>query len=66
VEVNGVRILGPINVPATVPLHASQMFSRNVLTLLQHLIREGELVVDPADEIAAAMTVAPAAALQSR
>jgi NAD(P) transhydrogenase subunit alpha len=55
-----------VNVASTVPLHASQMFSRNVLTLLQHLIREGELVVDPADEIAAAMTVAPAAALQSR
>jgi NAD(P) transhydrogenase subunit alpha len=66
VEVGGVIIMGPVNVASTVPLHASQMFSRNVLTLLQHLIREGELVVDPADEIAAAMTVAPAAALQSR
>jgi NAD(P) transhydrogenase subunit alpha len=66
VEVNGVRILGPINVPATVPLHASQMFSRNVLTLLQHLIQEGELKLDPADEIASAMTVAPATELLSQ
>jgi NAD(P) transhydrogenase subunit alpha len=66
VEVGGVIVMGPVNVPSTVPLHASQMFSRNVLTLLQHLIREGELALDPADEIASAMTVAPAAALQSR
>jgi NAD(P) transhydrogenase subunit alpha len=57
VEVNGVRVIGPVNVPATVPLHASQMFSRNVLTLLQHLIRDAELVLDPEDEIVAAMKV---------
>ena len=38
VTANGVTILGPLNLPATMPLHASQMFSRNVLTLLQHLI----------------------------
>ena len=66
VEVNGVSILGPLNIPSTVPLHASQMFSRNVLTLLQHLIREGELTLDPADEIATAMTVAPAPAVLSQ
>ena len=41
------KVLGPTNLPATVPLHASQMFSRNVLTLLQHLIKEGELQIDP-------------------
>ena len=34
------------NLPATVPLHASQMFSRNVLTLLQHLIKDGQVVID--------------------
>ena len=36
--------LGPVNLPATMPLHASQMFSRNVLTLLQHLIKDGKPV----------------------
>jgi NAD(P) transhydrogenase subunit alpha len=66
VLVGEVSVMGPVNVPSTVPVHASQMFSRNVLTLLQHLIREGELVLDPADEIAAAMTVAPAAELLSQ
>jgi H+-translocating NAD(P) transhydrogenase subunit alpha len=59
VVVNGVTIFGPRNLPATQPLHASQMFGKNVLTLLQHLTsKEGNtLVVDPADEITGAMLV---------
>ncbi|MGE3275155.1 MAG: Re/Si-specific NAD(P)(+) transhydrogenase subunit alpha [Vicinamibacterales bacterium] len=53
---NGVTILGPVNLPATMPYHASQMFSRNVLTLLQHLItKEGELVINVEDEITGPM-----------
>jgi NAD(P) transhydrogenase subunit alpha len=55
---NGVSILGPINVPATVPLHASQMFSRNVLTLLQYLMKDGQVVIDLNDEITGPMCVA--------
>jgi H+-translocating NAD(P) transhydrogenase subunit alpha len=58
VEVGGVRILAPANLAATLPLHASQMFSRNVLTLLQHLIRDGELHLDLDDDIAGPMCVA--------
>jgi NAD(P) transhydrogenase subunit alpha len=58
VRANGVTILGPVNLPATVPYHASQMFGRNVLALLQHLIaKDGELVIDPDDEITGAMLV---------
>jgi len=57
VEAHGVRILGPVNLSASLPLHASQMFSRNVLTLLQHLIREDELRVDPDDDVAGPMLV---------
>jgi len=52
-----VTVLGPLNLPATVPLHASQMYSRNLQTLLQHLVKEGALVVDLADEITGAMVV---------
>jgi NAD(P) transhydrogenase subunit alpha len=36
---HGVTILGPTNLPATVPYHASQLYARNVLTLVQHLVR---------------------------
>jgi NAD(P) transhydrogenase subunit alpha len=57
VTANGVTVLGPVNLPSTVPVHASQMFSKNVLTLLQHMMRDGKLAVDPADEIAGAMIV---------
>ena len=47
----GVTILGPTNLPSTVPFHASQMYSNNITTLLLHLVTDGELVCDPDDEI---------------
>jgi NAD(P) transhydrogenase subunit alpha len=45
----GVTILGPLNLPATVPFHASQMYGRNVTALLQHLAKDGRLTLDPQD-----------------
>jgi NAD(P) transhydrogenase subunit alpha len=57
---NGVTVLGPLNIASSVPFHASQMLSRNVLTLLQHLTKDGALHVDVADEITGAMAVAHA------
>ncbi|MGH9383494.1 MAG: Re/Si-specific NAD(P)(+) transhydrogenase subunit alpha [Vicinamibacterales bacterium] len=61
VTADGVTILGPVNLPATMPLHASQMFSRNVFALLQHLIsKENQLVVDLDSEITGPMCLAHA------
>ncbi len=57
VEANGVLILGPLNLASTVPVHASQMLNRNVLTLLQYLLRDGALAIDLDDEITGAMAV---------
>ena len=57
VDVGGVHIVGPLNVPSTVPYHASQMFSRNVVTLLRHVVPDGKLTIDLADEIVGAMAV---------
>ena len=54
------RIIGPVNLASTVPFHASQMFSRNVVTLLRHLITEGALTVDPSDEIVSPMLLGAA------
>jgi len=51
VEVDGVVVDGTSNVPSTVPLHASQLYARNVANLLQHLVSEGRLQVDLEDEI---------------
>ncbi len=48
---NGVSIIGPTNLPSTMPVHASQMFSKNMLTLLQHLIKENKLLLNFADDI---------------
>jgi NAD(P) transhydrogenase subunit alpha len=51
VTTGGVTILGPTNLPATVPYHASQMYSRNITAFLLHLITDGELTLDLEDEI---------------
>jgi NAD(P) transhydrogenase subunit alpha len=64
VEVHGVTVIGPLNLAATLPLHASQMYGRNVLTLLQHLVQSGSLTVDPSDEIAGPMTVTQGGAVR--
>jgi len=48
---NGVTIFGPLNLPATVPVHASQLYSRNVNTFLALLLKKGELNLDMNDEI---------------
>jgi len=48
---HGVSIVGEENVPGLVPYHSSDMYSRNVLTVLQHLLDEGEPKYDFEDEI---------------
>ena len=53
----GVSILGPLNLAASVPLHASQMYGRNVLTFVTYLLKEGALRLDLADPIAGPMCV---------
>jgi len=51
VEVGGVTIIGTRNVPSTMPLHASQLYARNVANLLLHLVKDGAIVLDFEDEI---------------
>jgi H+-translocating NAD(P) transhydrogenase subunit alpha len=51
----GVSVLGVVNLPATLPFHASQMYGRNVLSLVTALWKDGKLA--PGDDIAAAMLV---------
>ncbi|HET9133581.1 MAG TPA: Re/Si-specific NAD(P)(+) transhydrogenase subunit alpha [Gemmatimonadales bacterium] len=61
-----VTVLGPLNLPATMPLHASQMFGRNVQTLIEHLRHEGALRVALDDEITGAMCVVHDGALRQQ
>src|SRR5213076_1686082 len=51
VERDGVTILAPTNLPATVPVHASQLYSRNVTAFLKLLIKDGELHLDMNDDV---------------
>jgi NAD/NADP transhydrogenase alpha subunit len=51
VEVGGVTIIGSRNVPSTMPLHASQLYARNVANLLLHLVKDGAISLDFEDEI---------------
>lgn len=51
VERDGVTIMAPTNLPATVPVHASQLYSRNVTSFLTLLIKDGELHVNMEDNI---------------
>lgn len=52
VKVHGVTIIGYSNLPARVPAHASQMYSKNLLTFLEHLLdEENQLQIDLEDEI---------------
>ena len=48
---HGVLILGPVNLPSTVPVHASQMYAKNISSFLLHVTRDGKLVLDFDDEI---------------
>ena len=54
---HGVTIVGFTNLPATMPAHASQLYARNVMALLQHLAPEGQLALDFDDEITAGACV---------
>jgi NAD(P) transhydrogenase subunit alpha len=51
IERNGVVIMAPTNLPATVPVHASQLYSRNVTAFLSLLIKNGELNIDLNDDV---------------
>src|SRR5258706_10306138 len=51
VERAGVTILAPTNLPASVPVHASQLYSRNVTAFLGLLIKDGELNIDMNDDV---------------
>jgi NAD(P) transhydrogenase subunit alpha len=55
---NGVTIVGERNLAAQMSVHASQMYSRNMEKLILHISKEGELVLDNADEIVRGLVIA--------
>lgn len=61
----GVTILGPTNLPATVPNHASQLYSRNLVNLLKLAVKDGRLALDTDDEVIRESLVAHAGVVTS-
>jgi NAD(P) transhydrogenase subunit alpha len=55
---NGVTIIGPINLPSSLPIHASQMYAKNLTSLLQLMVKDGELNLNFDDDIIASACVA--------
>jgi NAD(P) transhydrogenase subunit alpha len=51
VLVQGVHVLGPTNLPSDLAFNASQMYAKNLLTFLLHLLRDGKIELDLEDEI---------------
>jgi proton-translocating NAD(P)+ transhydrogenase subunit alpha len=54
---NGVTIAAPLNLPSTMPQHASMLYAKNVLALLTLLIKDGTLTLDMNDEVARGVCV---------
>ena len=54
---NGVTILAPTNLPATMPAGASQFYARNLSAFLLHFMKDGAMAYDPEDEIQAATVI---------
>ena len=54
---HGITILGPTNLPSTMPFHSSQMYARTVTNFLMHLLKDGKICLDPNDEMTRATLV---------
>ncbi|ACK66894.1 NAD(P)(+) transhydrogenase (AB-specific) [Rippkaea orientalis PCC 8801] len=48
---NGVHVIGPLNLPATLPVDASQVYAKNLLTLVKYLVKDGEFQLNFEDDI---------------
>jgi len=55
---NGVTLMAPLNLPAEVPVHASQLYARNILNFLALIVKKGEIGIDLGDEVLAGACVA--------
>ncbi|CCH66256.1 NAD(P) transhydrogenase alpha subunit [Richelia intracellularis HH01] len=63
--VNGVNIIGPINLPSSMPVHASQLYAKNITSLIRLLIKDKDLQVDFNDDIINAVCITHAGKIHS-
>ncbi len=57
VDYHGVMVMGPTNLPATVPVHASHVYANNMVNVLKHLAKNGQWTLDDKDQITHDMLV---------
>jgi NAD(P) transhydrogenase subunit alpha len=57
VVAHGVTVLGPVNLPSQIPFHASVMYSKNVQTFVEYILKDGALNIDLNDPITGPMCV---------
>ncbi|MDJ0589877.1 MAG: Re/Si-specific NAD(P)(+) transhydrogenase subunit alpha [Pleurocapsa sp. MO_226.B13] len=62
----GVTIISPINLPGTVPINTSQMYAKNLLNLVKHLAKDGELQLNFDDDITSGACVAHAGEIRNQ
>ena len=66
VVAHGVHVMGPTNLPATIPVHASQMYSKNIVTLVSEFIgEEGEVELDFDNDVIGPATVTHAGEIRN-
>ena len=51
------RIIGPVNLPSNMPVHASEMFSKNLFNFIGPFIKDGALTLDDTDEVLTGATL---------
>ena len=62
---NGVTIVAPENLPASMPLSASQFYARNISSLLLNMVKDGDLNLDFEEEVTKATVIAHGGAIVS-
>lgn len=65
VDYRGVTIVGPVNIPSALAFHASQLYSKNLVTLLQSVVADGAVSLDVEDEVLASALVSHGGAVVS-
>jgi H+-translocating NAD(P) transhydrogenase subunit alpha len=63
---NGVTIIGPMNLPSSVPVHASQLYAKNITSLMQLIIKDGQVNIDFSDDIIEAACITHAGEIRNQ
>ncbi|MDY6782720.1 MAG: Re/Si-specific NAD(P)(+) transhydrogenase subunit alpha [Cyanobacteriota bacterium] len=58
IQYKGIAVIGPVNLPSSMPVHASQMYAKNISTFLNYLVKDGAMQLDFDDDIIAETCVA--------